>query len=48
LSIVSVGLSEAARKAAQSKHLFSDAQSLEAKEGPSTTLRSVQDDGTLE
>ena len=41
----SVVLSEAARRAAQSKDLFSGARSVEAKRGPSTALRSAQDDG---
>ena len=37
----------AARRAAQSKDLFSGARRVEAKRGPSTTLRSAQDDGVL-
>jgi|GEM_PF-534141 len=42
---LSVVLSEAARRAAQSKDLFSGARCVEAKRGPSTALRSAQDDG---
>jgi hypothetical protein len=40
-----VVLSEAARRAAQSKDVFSGARCVETKRGPSTTLRSAQDDG---
>jgi hypothetical protein len=40
-----VVLSEAARRAAQSKDLFSGARCAEAKRGPSTALRFAQDDG---
>ena len=40
-----VVLSEAARRAAQSKDLSSGARFVDAKKGPSTTLRSAQDDG---
>ena len=41
----SVVLSEAARRAAQSKDLSSGVRSVGAKRGPSTSLRSAQDDG---
>ena len=42
---LSVVLSEAARRAAQSKDLSSGARLVDAKRGPSTSLRSAQDDG---
>ena len=42
---LSVVLSETVRRAAQSKDLSSGARFIDAKRGPSTSLRSAQDDG---